>query len=109
MSDDIFESVERKQDKMDVALASSLKILIGYVKEITEFNNSELKAISLIQTDKYLKKMLEYYVKNKKHLKRRHSKEIMKALENVSGNIHSNNFFKKLMKFKFGSNNNSGF
>ena len=100
---DIFEGITNKNDQLDVALAKSLKDLVKYIKDITEFNQFELKAISLIQTDKYMKDLLGFYIANKKHLKRRHSKEILTALKSISGNVRENQFFRKMLRFRSGT------
>lgn len=73
-----------QESEKEKALAKALSELTVYFKEITEFSTKELKAISLLQTDQFLAKLLEFYVINKKHVKRKYSKEILKAFEMCS-------------------------
>ena len=79
----LFESINQPNPK-DLALSEALKILTDKFNEITEFNKHELKAISLLQTDEYLKELLDFYLPNKKHLKRKYAVEILKAFDMCS-------------------------
>lgn len=65
-------------------LAKALETLIIAITNITEYSQRELKAISILSTNRYIKEMLELYVPNKKHLKRKHSLELLKSLKYVS-------------------------
>lgn len=73
-----------KSSPIDETIANSLRDLIELLKNVTEFKPNELKAISLLQTDEYLKNMLDFYILNKKHIKRKHSKEILEAIKYLS-------------------------
>lgn len=81
MSDFYPQKPAMEDSEKEKAIAKALRDLTSYFKDITEFSERELKAISLLSTDKYLSEMVEQYILNKKHVKRKHSKEILKALE----------------------------
>ncbi|MBY9008139.1 MAG: hypothetical protein KGD63_15470 [Candidatus Lokiarchaeota archaeon] len=83
MVENIFKSVNQQNPK-DEALSKAVELLTHLFDNITEFNKSELKSISLLQNDKYMKDMLTFFLLNKKHLKRQYSKEILKAFEMCS-------------------------
>lgn len=72
-----------KSDVMEQQLAIVLSELVPLLKTITEFKQSDLKAISLLQTDKYMKQMLEFYIANLKHIDRKHASEILQAFEST--------------------------
>lgn len=83
----LFEKLNESKDnttKRDILILDMIKELIAEVKGITEISESELKAISLIETDKYLKDLLEFYDLNKKHVKRKYSKEIIEIFKEVA-------------------------
>jgi len=83
MTENIFNKVNQQNPK-DIALSKALELLTHLFDNITEFNKSELKSISLLQNDKYMKDMLVFFLGNKKHLKRKYSAEILKAFEMCS-------------------------
>ena len=83
MTENIFNKVNQQNPK-DLALSKALELLTHLFDNITEFNKSELKSISLLQNDKYMKDMLTFFLLNKKHLKRKYSAEILKAFEMCS-------------------------
>lgn len=83
----LFEKIERKNDnttQRDLILLNMLKDMINELKMITEFSDSELKAISLLETDKYLQDLLKYYILNKKHVKRKYSAELREVLAKIA-------------------------
>ena len=82
-TENIFNKVNQQNPK-DLALSKALELLTHLFDNITEFNKSELKSISLLQNDKYMKDMLTFFLLNKKHLKRKYSAEILKAFEMCS-------------------------
>lgn len=82
----LFESVKENNDnttKRDVMILDIVKQLLEEVKGITEVNTNELKALSLIESDEFLKDLLVYYSKNKKHVKRKFSKEIIEVFQEM--------------------------
>ena len=90
---DILEEImQNKGNKSEIesTLAKSLEKLIQMLSDITEFSQNELKALSLIESDRYFAHLLEYYSVNKKHLKRKHSKEILEALKEIAQSINAN-------------------
>jgi isocitrate dehydrogenase len=79
---DIFENIESKKDENDVN--KIISEVVDQMRDITEFSNSELKSISLCLTDRFLAEMLKYYISNKKHIKRKYAKELIKILEKLT-------------------------
>ncbi len=76
---DVIES--QKSDKSSEYNHETIKRFIQLIEGFTEFNDSELKAISLIQTDKYIEDLLVYYIQNKKHVKRKFAREVIEAFK----------------------------
>lgn len=69
---------EKHVDVIDRAVADSVRELIGKkFGEITEFSKTELLDLSLLLTDKYFRRLLKYYIENKKHIDRKYAKEII--------------------------------
>jgi hypothetical protein len=62
----------------------------------------DVKAIAYCIRDKYMKPYVDEYVKNKKHIKRKFSKELIEALTQIAKCIQSNNS----NSFMFGTNDN---
>ena len=89
MPESMFRGLDQTNPK-DVALSKALELLTQLFNNITEFNKTELKSISLIQNDRYMKDMLTFFLQNKKHLKRKYSKEILKAFEMCSRDYNPN-------------------
>lgn len=82
----LFESISENKDnttKRDLLILDLLKDLMVEVKGITEVNQNELKALSLIESDEFLKDLLSFYSSNKKHVKRKYSKEIIQIFEEM--------------------------
>jgi vacuolar-type H+-ATPase subunit I/STV1 len=98
--DDIFQGLGNTNPK-EVALSEALKSLTVLFTEITEFSTRELKALSLIQNDKYLSNMVKFYVKNKKHLSRKYAKEILQAYEMMSREPKITGIMNKLRRERF--------
>lgn len=80
-------SQSSQSDVLRETLAKLMEQLTQALVNVTEFSSNELRAISMLQSDEYIAKLYDYYVKNKKHLKRKHSEEILSALEKVSNVI----------------------
>lgn len=78
-----FES-NKQENVLEKAVANSLSKLVNYLDNLTEYGNRELKSISVIENDKYLRNLLTKYEKNKKHVNRKFSKEILKAIKLIS-------------------------
>jgi len=91
MSFPSFEEVKPAtvESKTERVLGQSFEKLVEEFTKITEFKEKELKSISLLMTNKYFAKLLKFYVANKKHLKRRHAREILKLSEEVAKAISS--------------------
>ena len=98
----VFNPIQQKEKKTEIELAQSLNTLTNLLKEITEFSSYELKSISLLQSDKYLKELLTFFIANKKHIKRKYSKEILDALDKIStaiaNTMNSDNMFNQLIE-----------
>lgn len=83
----LLQKIEKGSDnttKRDIMLLDMLRNLIKEVEQITEFNESELKALSLVETDQFLADLLIYYKANKKHVKRKYSAEIREVIDKIA-------------------------
>ena len=96
---DIFKQIEEKESEND-KIYQLLNRILDSLDKITEFNDRELKAISILETDPFFKEYLDFFIQNKKHIKRKHSKEILQALANIASTLRQNNDSNK--KFEFG-------
>lgn len=79
--------VSKKDSLIEKVVSDSIKDLIEMIKNITEFNQNELKSLSMIQSIEPLEKLMHFYVINKKHLKRKHSMEVLRALKYVANAV----------------------
>jgi len=85
MTDKLFEDdLGLNKNEIDIKIANTLEFLVKAIDNITEFNQNELKAISILQTDYRIKRYLSAYLSNKKHIKRKHSDELIKALKTIA-------------------------
>jgi len=85
----MFENISENDSSFEIV--KLLNRIIDLLSEITEFSKSELKAISILESDKYLSRLLTFYKKNKKHVKRKHSKELLQALTEIAKAMNPNN------------------
>lgn len=85
----LFQNIEKKPNEIDVKIANTLDLLVKGILNITEFSQNELKAISIIQTDRRLASFLVKYLENKKHIKRKHSNELINALQTIARSINT--------------------
>lgn len=83
-----FKEVE-KNDKVNLALAKSLRELTKAIQDIKEISRWELKAYALMSQDKYFKESLDYWIANTKHIERQHSKELLKALDSINKRLNT--------------------
>lgn len=74
---------ENGNNKKDEKILEIIQGLLEKIESITEFNDRELMSISMLQNDIYLSNLLNFYVNNKKHLGRKHSKELLTALAEI--------------------------
>ena len=77
-----------KDDPMDLALGNALENMTELFKGITQFTRNELKSISMLQPDKYLNVLIAYWIDNKKHIKRKYSKEIQTIVKYITTDIN---------------------
>jgi len=96
---DIFKQIEEKESEND-KIYQLLNRILDSLDKITEFNDRELKAISILETDPFFKEYLDFFIQNKKHIKRKHSKEILRALANIASTLRQNSDSNR--KFEFG-------
>lgn len=96
---DIFKQIEEKESEDD-KIYQLLNRILDSLDKITEFNDRELKAISILETDPFFKEYLDFFIQNKKHIKRKHSKEILRALANIASTLRQNSDSNR--KFEFG-------
>lgn len=88
--DEIFQTIEKNEtDKKQII--ELLTRILSDLESITEFNDRELKAISILETDPYFKEYLDFFIQNKKHIKRKHSKEILEALRVIANGLSNMN------------------
>lgn len=76
-----------KESKTEIVLAESIKELVNLFKGITEYSEHELKIFTLLKTNKYHSKLLEFRLANKPHIKRKYAKEILEALKLIASTI----------------------
>lgn len=81
----LFENVETQSDMLE--LIKLLQDLAKKIDNITEFSDSELKAISILESDSYLSELLSFYKINKKHIKRKHSLELIEIFKAIANSI----------------------
>lgn len=86
----IFSQIEKSSD-IDSKIANSLEKLVNGILNITEFNQNELKAISVLLTDYRIREYLFPLLQNKKHIKRKHAVELQNSLKLISNAILNNN------------------
>lgn len=84
-NDSIFKKVEVNNQIKIIELLDSL---LSKIDQITEFSESELKAISIIQNDQFLSQYLNEYRLIKKHVKRKHAKELLEALRSIANTLN---------------------
>lgn len=75
---------QETESKTQIVIANSIEKIVEYFNNITDFNSRELKAMSILMTNKYYANLLKFYIENKKHVKRKHAKEIMEALKIIA-------------------------
>lgn len=85
MAESIFKKTEMNNQIKIIELLDSL---ISKIDEITEFSESELMAISIIESDIYLSQYLKLYRENKKHVKRKHAAELLEALKAIANTLY---------------------
>ncbi|MHA1274050.1 MAG: hypothetical protein ACTSQS_11530 [Promethearchaeota archaeon] len=77
------------EKKSEIELAQSLKLLVQELIKITEFSRQDLNYSSMIEGIRYLKPFIDYRNRNKKHRKRKHSKELLTAIDNIAKALSS--------------------
>lgn len=98
----VFQPTNFSQIGNNSKVGEALGEIIKLFKDIQEFSQDELKAISLLQTDKYYQVLLAYYILNRKHVKRKYAKEILTALDKLANALSQSNNFLPM----FGMNHN---
>lgn len=86
-----FEPVEGKKDKVKLALAKSLREITRELINIKEISRFELKAYAIMKQDKYFAESLDFWINNTKHIERKHSKELLQALESINKRMNMEN------------------
>ncbi len=90
VEDSVFKKIENQQN---IKIVDLLQQILDSIKEITEFNERELKAISILETDPFFEEYLRFFILNKKHVKRKHAKELLEALRNISDSMKETQTF----------------
>lgn len=80
-----------KQDIIDNTIAKSIEHLVNELTNITEYTPRDLLPLSMYAHDRFILPHFSVFIKNKKHYKRKHSKEILEALEKISSMIKIGN------------------
>lgn len=90
------------KDKLLEQLAS----IVSQLKDITEFNNRELKAISVLSMNPFMRRFFTSdksknldYVDNKKHLKRKYEKTLLKTITKISESLSQSYDDSKFINF----------
>ena len=73
-----------KQSVLAITLANSIQRLVNMLDNITEYSMKDLVPLSMLQNHKYISPYLEFLKENKKHIKRKHAKEVLHAIEKIS-------------------------
>lgn len=89
----------KTENVLDVALAKGLETLTTGLVNITEFSNYDLKAISVLQEVKHFVPYLNFYIHNKKHIRRKHAKELLTGIKHFSRKVIENSENKRLNMF----------
>lgn len=76
-----------ESNELQIAIAGCLEKLTNILSNITEFKQNKLRSYSLLQNNKYIEKLLSYEIKNIKHIKRKHSQEILTAYKFLSNYV----------------------
>ena len=82
-SNNLEKSTEKSDNVLQETIAGLLKDFMKEFVQITEFSKNEIKALSLIENDKHLSKMVKYYNENKKHVNRVHASELLTLIKNL--------------------------
>jgi len=90
-----------RQSVLALTLASSIKKLVDMLDNITEYSMNDLVPLSMLQNHKYISPYLKFLKKNKKHIKRKHAKEVLQAIEKISFMIKIGNYPDMEKKQKF--------
>lgn len=83
---------KNQQSDLEITLALSLEKLVDKLDDITEFSMRDLVPLSMLHHHKYIKPHIEYLEKNKKHLKRKHAKELLQVVKDIASMIHIGNY-----------------
>lgn len=87
VNDSIFSKIENQNS---IKIIDLLQQILNSINEITEFNERELKAISILETDPFFQEYLEFFIDNKKHVKRKHARELLESLKAIAEAIQPN-------------------
>ena len=88
-----------RQSVLALTLAGSIKKLVDMLDNITEYSMRDLVPLSMLQKHEYIKPYLEFLKKNKKHIKRKHAKEVLQAIEKISFMIKIGDYPDNKQKF----------
>lgn len=87
ISKDIEQKKISKDDTIENKIASVLLDVVHEMFKITEFKERELTEISKLSENRYLKPRLKIRLQNKKHLKRKHAKELLDTIKDIASMI----------------------
>jgi len=84
MSESIFKSANVNEK---IKIIELLQSLVNSIENITEFSERELKSISILETDPFFEEYLKFFIDNKKHVKRKHAKELLESLKAIAESL----------------------
>lgn len=99
MSEKVFEGFNQ-DSQLDKSIGAGIEKLADMIDDITEYSQRDLLALSMIMTDKIMYKLVKFYIANKKHYKRKFSKELLEAFKCLTENSKSQSLLQKLFKLK---------
>lgn len=95
-----FEDEVNMESELDKETANFYSELSNGLKRISEYKAWELDAEAFLSKDKYIRPYLIERAKKKKHLKRKHAKEILMGIKYVSGAVNEKNKIRNLLRLK---------
>lgn len=103
------ENDDSEQDIVDISVANSLTDLVYYFTKITEFKERTLNNISLLQVNPFLRSLLNYRIKNMKHVKRKYVKELLLYVKYLTSyNAEKKSLKRAIYDKMLGRNNDLG-
>lgn len=92
-SKSLFNTDNKDNDVFETVRAYALAKLVNMLDDITEYKSRELMTMTLYNKNPFVKDFIQDFSKNKKHIDRKFSKEILLALKLIAvmNNLRSDN------------------